>query len=303
MQNVIVNAEIEAALADRRPIVALESTLIAQGLPWPENLSIAGAVENAVRQAGAHPATIAVMGGQIRVGLASHELEVLASGQSFVKAGRRELGAAIAQGRNAATTVSATLWIARSLGISIMATGGIGGVHRDAATSFDISMDLDELARADGTLVVCSGIKSLLDLPATLEALETRGVAVVGYRTSELPAFTTLTSGLMLDWRVETPAEAAGLLKVHRSLGLPGAILLTQAVPEVAAIDQEELERSLAAAAAEAREKQVAGKFVTPFLLERIRSATAGRSLRANQALVIANAGLAGAVATAFNAP
>ena len=205
------SAEVGEARAGGRPVVALESTLIAHGLPWPDNLETARGAEEAVRRAGATPATIAVLGGVIRVGLSDEELERVARSGTFLKAGRRDLAAAVARGLDAATTVSATLWIARRRGIGVMATGGLGGVHRDAATTFDVSADLDELGRADGVVVTCSGVKSILDVPATLEVLETRGVAVVGYRTDEFPAFLTRSSGLPLDVRAESPGEVAAL--------------------------------------------------------------------------------------------
>ena len=294
--------EVEEALTAGRAVVALESTLVAHGLPWPENLETAEAAEAAVRAAGATPATIAVLGGRVRVGLDRDELRRLASSESFAKASRRDLAGAVARGLDAATTVSSTLWVARSAGIKILATGGLGGVHRDAAVNFDISNDLDELARADGALVVCSGVKSILDMPATLEALETRGVAVVGYRTGTLPAFTTTTSGLPLDDRVDSAEEAAALVRAHRSLGLPGAVVLAQSVPEAVALDRGAMEAALAAAMAEASGLGLAGKALTPFLLDRLRMATGGRSLVANRALIVANAGLAGAVAASLAA-
>ena len=201
--------------------MALESTLIAHGLPRPENRETALASEEAVRQAGAVPATIAVLGGRVRVGLDAVALRHLAEADGVLKAGRRDLSAAVAAGRDAATTVSATLHLARSVGIRVFATGGIGGVHRGANSSFDISTDLDELARADGCLVVCSGAKTILDLPATLEKLETIGVLVVGFGTDTLPGFTTRSSGLPLEHRVDSPAEASRIVSAHRSLGLP----------------------------------------------------------------------------------
>ena len=181
-----------------------------------------------------------------------------------------------------------------------MATGGLGGVHRGAAETFDVSNDLDELARADGALVVCSGVKSILDVPATLELLETRGVAVVGYGTDEFPAFTTRSSGLPLEARVDSPGEAAAVVAAHRALGLPGAVVLAQPVPAAVALDRDVMESALAGASAEARARGVSGKALTPFLLDRLREATGGRSLAANTALIVANAGLAGAVAAAL---
>jgi pseudouridine-5'-phosphate glycosidase len=291
--------EVAAAIASGGPVVALESTLIAQGLPWPENHDTACQAEAAVRAAGAVPATVAVIEGAIRIGLSARELEHVArAGPSvFPKASRRDLAWALASPHNAATTVSATLWLARRAGIGVFATGGLGGVHRDATTSFDVSADLDELARADGALVVCSGVKSILDVPATLEALETRGVPVIGYQTGEFPAFTTRTSGLPLEARVEAPAEAAAIVKTHRALGLPGAIVLAQPVPENVALNRELMEAKLASALAEVRALGIVGKAVTPFLLRRLGEATFGKSRAANVALIVANAALAGAVA------
>jgi pseudouridine-5'-phosphate glycosidase len=298
----LLASEVAHALAAGRPIVALESTLVAHGLPWPANLETARAAEAAVCRAGAIPATIAVLQGTIHVGLTASEIERLAASNSFAKASRRDLSTVVAQVRDAATTVSATLWIARTCGVRLMATGGIGGVHRDAATSFDISADLDELARADGALVVCSGVKSILDIAATLEAMETRGIAVIGYRTDVLPAFTAVSSGLPLEARAETPADVAAVVRVHRALGLPGAIVLAQPVPAAAAIDAGEMESALERATSEAKRRGIAGKAITPFLLDRVREVTEGRSLRANTALILANAALAGEVAVALAA-
>jgi pseudouridine-5'-phosphate glycosidase len=294
--------EVAEALAGGRALVALESTLIAQGLPWPHNLEAARAAEAEVRALGAVPATIAVLGGVVRLGLDEGEIEAIARADAgrFLKASRRDLAAAVATRRDAATTVSATLWIARAHGIDAMATGGLGGVHRDASSSFDVSNDLDELARGDGMLLVCAGFKSILDLPATLEALETRGVPVVGYRTDELPAFTARGSGLPLDSRADTPDEAAALVRAHRALGLPGALVLAQPVADDVALDRDVMEAALAAALAEARGLGIAGKAVTPFLLDRIRAATDGRSLVANTALIAANARLAAEIAVAL---
>ncbi len=300
-----VTPEVAAALEAGRAVVALESTLIAHGLPWPRNLEAARAAEAEVRSAGGVPATIAVLAGLIRVGLDAIELEAIARSTlvseaeagRFLKASRRDLAEAVARKCDAATTVSATLWIARAHAIGVLATGGLGGVHRGAARSFDISTDLDELARGDGMLVVCAGFKSILDLPATLETLETRGVPVIGYQTDELPAFTTRSSGLPLELRADTPAEAAALVRAQRALGLPGAVVLAQPVAAADALDHDTMEAALAAALAEADARGILGKAVTPFLLDRIRSATAGRSLHANLALIAANARLAAEVA------
>jgi pseudouridylate synthase len=311
------------AIARRGASVVLESTVIAQGLPWPENLETARAAEDAVREVGAEPATIGVIDGIIRIGLTHLQLLEIAgsaatgasaradgagpSGEdvlrgvqrTWTKANRRDLAAIVAAGGCAATTVSATLWTARRFGIEpgVMATGGLGGVHHDASSSFDISTDLDELARADGCLVVCSGMKSILDLPATLESLETRGVLVVGYRTRELPGFLTRSAGLPLEHRVDSPAEAAELVLAHRALGLPGAIVLAQPVPESQAVAPGPLRQALERALEDARVQGITGKPVTPFLLEAVRQATGGDSLRANCALLVANARLAAEVA------
>ena len=296
-----VAGEVAEALAKGRGVVALESTLIAQGLPWPENLETARASEDSVRRAGAVAATIAVLGGEIRVGLTGEELERMARDASgFVKASRRDLAWVVARRLDAATTVSATLRLARGAGIGLMATGGLGGVHREASTTFDISTDLDELARADGCLVVCSGVKSILDVPATLEMMETHGVPVIGYGTDEFPGFTTRSSGLPLEARVDSPGEAAAVVSAHRALGLSGAVVLAQPVAADKELDRASMESALAVATTEARAQGVTGKALTPFLLDRLRTSTGGRSLAANTALIVANAALAGAIATAL---
>ena len=298
---VVVATEVAEALREGQGVVALESTLIAQGLPWPENLQTALASEEAVRKSGSVPATIAVIDGEIRVGLTNALLEWMAAGATpIVKAGRRDLGVVTATGVDAATTVSATLRIARNAGIGVMATGGLGGVHRNWPETFDISNDLDELARADGSVVVCSGVKSILDIGATLEVLETRGVAVIGYQTGVFPAFLTRSSGFPLECRVETASAFATIVAAHRALNLPGALILAQPAPESVALQEGPFEDALNKALDEAREKKITGKAVTPFLLGRIRDATAGKSLAANTALIVANAGLAGEVAAAL---
>jgi pseudouridine-5'-phosphate glycosidase len=320
--HVVYSQEVSRAMASGQAVVALESTVIAQGLPWPENLETAQSLTHAVRDAGAVPATIAVLAGLIRVGLGDAELGLLAEPamdhnasplmsakdegirvrRQLSKANRRDLAAIVALGGSAATTVSATLWIARRFGLEpgVMATGGLGGVHRDASNTFDISTDLDELARAHGAVVVCSGLKSILDLPATLEVLETRGVLVVGFGTDELPGFLTRASGLPLEHCVETPGEAAAIIRAHRALKLPGAIILAQPVPLAASLDPDLLQSTLDQALAEASVRRIRGKDLTPFLLASIREATQGDSLRANQALLIANARLAAEIALAL---
>lgn len=296
-----ISPGVARALQGGRGVVALESTLIAHGLPWPDNLEVARGCEANVRASGAEPATIAVLDGRVRIGLAEDELERLARpGHRALKASRRDLAWAVARGLDAATTVSATLRIARRAGIGVMATGGLGGVHREASASFDVSTDLDELASADGMAVVCSGVKSILDVPATLEVLETRGVAVFGYRADTFPAFTSTTSGLPLDARADAPDEVAAVVLAHRRLSLPGALVIAQPVPEDVALDRDLMEAALADALAEAKARGVAGKAITPFLLDRLRVATEGRSLVANRALILNNARLAGEVASAL---
>ena len=291
--------EIAHALAEGRPVVALESTLIAHGLPWPENLETARESEFAVRRAGSIPATVAVLGGEIQVGLSAAELELIARAEkgSILKAGRRDLGIVTARRLDAATTVSATLWIAKTVGIGAMATGGLGGVHRGAAETFDISMDLDELARADGVVVVCSGVKSILDIAATLESMETRGIAIIGYRTSMFPAFTTPSSDLPIEWRADTPEEVAAMVRGHRDLKLSGAIVLAQEVSAEFGIARGEMDAAIETALIAAAKGGISGKKITPFLLDAVRKATEGRSLIANRALIVANAGLAGKIA------
>lgn len=296
-----VAEEVSGALASGMSVVALESTLIAHGLPWPDNLETARQAEAAVREAGAVPATIAVLEGVIQVGLDADQLERLATrGSTFPKVNRRDLGLCHWRGTNAATTVSATLWVARSSGIGVMATGGLGGVHRGASETRDVSNDLDELARADGMLVVCSGVKSILDIPATLEELETRGIATVAYGTDEFPAFTTPGSGLRLEWSTGSPEGAASMVRAHRTVGVPGAIVLAQPVDEAIGIPREVMEAAVAEALADAAAQQVTGKAITPFLLDAVRRATEGRSLTANRALIVANARLAAQVAVSL---
>lgn len=298
-----VAPEVAAALLGGRGVVALESTLITHGLPWPDNVEVARASEAAVRAAGAVPATVAVLGGAIRVGLADEEIVALARAPGCLKAGRRDLAACVARGLDAATTVSATLRVAHLAGIGVMATGGLGGVHRGAGATFDVSTDLDELARADGMALVCAGVKSILDVPATLEVLETRGVAVVGYGTDTFPAFTAASSGCPVEHRVDAPGEAARLVRAHRDLGLPGAVVFAQAVAAGVAVPDDLMAAAIAEALAAAAEGGVAGKAATPFLLDRVRQATGGRSLAANKALIIANAALAGRVAAELATP
>ena len=292
--------EVREALAAGRPVVALETSLLAQGLPEPHNLETALAAEDAVREAGAVPATTAVDAGQLIVGAPRQLLERLAdASRPVAKAGSRDLGPVLASGALASTTVSATMRLAHMAGIRLMATGGIGGVHRDVASSHDISSDIDELA-ATPVAVVCSGPKSILDVAATLELLETRRVPVVGVGTGVLPAFYATSSGLPLNHRVESPAEAAASVAAHQALPGAGGILLVQPPPAELAIDADEVERWIADGVSLAEERRIRGAAVTPFVLAHVAEASDGRALRANIGLIVANARMAAAVAVAL---
>jgi pseudouridine-5'-phosphate glycosidase len=291
---------VAAALAQGRAVVALESTIITHGMPWPHNFETARGVEDLVRAEGATPATIAVLDGVLRVGLTEAQLEDIAGRKGAAKASRRDLAAAVARGQTAGTTVAATMFLAARAGIPIFATGGIGGVHRGAEETFDISADLVELGRSQ-VAVVCAGAKSILDIPKTLEVLETQGVPVVGFGTDFFPAFFARASAERLEHRCDSPAELAALLAAHRALDLPGGILIANPVPDEDALPAAEIEAIIARAVAEAAAQGVAKKAVTPFLLSRIVELTGGRSLAANIALIRNNARLAARVAVAFS--
>lgn len=292
-----VGEEVAAALTARRPVVALESTLIAHGLPWPANLQTAREAEAVVRAAGAVPATIAVRHGTPTVGLNDTQLEELARAKDVYKASRRDLGAAVGLKRLAATTVSATMALAHAAGIRVFATGGIGGVHR--GDTFDISADLIELSRTP-VLVVCAGAKSILDLPRTLEVLETLGVPVLGYRTSAFPAFYVRSSAaLPVSARVESAVEAAAVFAAHLQMGGRGAVLAQPCADDMA-IPEAEFDETLARAEREATEEGIRGAKLTPFLLARLADLTNGRTLAANRALIVNNAKLAAEVANAL---
>lgn len=289
--------EIERALQTGQAVVALESTVIAHGLPYPTNLETARQMEALVRQHGAVPATIAVLDGQLRVGLSGDELEHLATTKGIRKVSRRDLPIVVAQTGDGATTVAATATIAAWAGIEVFATGGIGGVHRE--TPFDVSNDLPTLASTPVT-VVCAGAKSILDLPATLERLETAGVPVVGYGTNEFPAFYNRRSGLAVDTCVDTPQEAAAIIHAAREMGLPGGMLITTPVPTTAELPAESLEAAVASALAEAKARGIEGSASTPFLLKWIARQTDGASLKANVALLENNAAVAAQIAGAL---
>jgi pseudouridine-5'-phosphate glycosidase len=290
-----LHSAVAAALEAGRPVVALESTLVAHGLPWPINLETARAAESAVRAEGAVPATIAVWHGRPVIGLSDAELEALARGGDILKASRRDLAAAVAQGATAATTVAATMFLAHQAGIRLFATGGIGGAHRATGRSLDTSADLIELARTP-VAVVCAGAKSILNLPQTLEILESLGVPVVGYGTDDFPAFYVQSSGEPVSTRVDTPGQAAALLSAHWELKGAG-IVLAQPVAAEAALGREEFETALTRAQDLAAAANVRGPAVTPFLLARLAEITEGKTLRTNQTLVLANAHLAAQVA------
>ena len=285
-----ISPEVKQALADGRPVVALESTIISHGMPYPKNVETALLVEKTIRENGAVPATIAIIGGRLKAGLSPEEIEYLGkSGRKVAKASRRDLAAIVARGADGATTVTTTMIIAHMAGISVFATGGIGGVHRGAETTMDISADLEELAGTP-VMVVCAGAKSILDLGLTLEYLETKGVPVIGYGTDELPAFYTRRSGFGVDYRVDSPAELAAMFKAQQELGMKGGMLVTNPIPEQYAMDKEVIDAAIDQAIAESVEKGIHGKETTPFLLARVVELTGGNSLESNIQLVLNNA-------------
>jgi pseudouridine-5'-phosphate glycosidase len=296
---ITVAPEVAEALAAGRAVVALESTIIAHGLPRPQNAEIARQIEGAVRDGGAVPATIALVDGTVRIGLDDAALEVIVTRDDVVKCSSRDLPIAAARGATGATTVAATAHLAAQAGIGLFATGGLGGVHREAADTWDESADLVALARTR-ICVVCAGVKSILDIPATLERLETLGIGVAGYRTEQFPAFYLTDSGHTLPWRLDAPGEIAAVLAARDELGLEGsAMVIANPLPEDQQLDPELHERVLREALAAAAAEGVSGRDVTPFLLARFHEGTGGESLRANVALVLANARLAGEIASA----
>ncbi|KAJ4459770.1 putative Pseudouridine-5'-phosphate glycosidase [Paratrimastix pyriformis] len=297
-----VSADVRAALDAHRPVVALESTIISHGMPFPENLEVALAVEQVIRENGAVPATIALLNGVPHVGMTRDQIEVLArAGRTVTKCSRRDLPYVIAKKLHGATTVSATMELAHMCGIEVFATGGIGGVHRGAETSWDISTDLKEFSRTP-VMVVSAGAKAILDLPKTLEYLETEGVLVLGYRTSEFPAFYTPSSGLALSHRADTPDEIAAMHIASRSLGSPAGMLVANPIPAEHAMDKQVIDTAIARALADASAQGIVGKEVTPFLLARLCDITEKSSLTANIALVKNNARLGALVAVSLAA-
>ncbi|MEX2280774.1 MAG: pseudouridine-5'-phosphate glycosidase [Acidimicrobiia bacterium] len=294
-----VAPEVTAALVEARPVVALESTIITHGMPYPRNVETALGVEAVVRQNGAVPATIAVLDGRLRVGVSADEIERLGSDRAPMKVSRRDLAFAIHSGLVGGTTVAATMLTAAMAGIDVFATGGIGGVHRGATESFDVSADLQELARTDVT-VVCAGVKSILDIGLTLEYLETLGVPVIGFRTDEMPAFYTTRSTYRVSQRLDTTADIASVIQIRKLLGLAGGVVVANPIPAEHAMDREVMEQAIGAALAEAQIQGVSGKDATPFLLGRVAELTGSESLDANVELVKSNARLASQIATAL---
>ena len=296
-----LSPEIAEAMAQGRPIVALESTIISHGMPYPQNVATAREVEALIHREGAVPATIAIFDGRIHVGLTSDELEQLGTARQVAKVSRRDLPQVLATGAIGATTVAATMIAAQLAGIRIFVTGGIGGVHRGAETSFDISADLMELAQTP-VAVICAGAKSILDIGLTLEYLETHGVPVIGYQTDRFPAFFTRDSGFPVDFRLDAPGAVAKLLATQWSLGYPGGAVVANPIPAESAMEKAAIDAIIERALLEASQQGVTGKRVTPFLLDRIMQLTAGHSLVANIALVKHNAVVGAQVAVALQA-
>ena len=295
-----VNPEVAAAIAEGKPVVALESTIISHGMPYPQNVETALNVERIIRENGAVPATIAIIGGRLKAGLTAEEIEYFGKkGQAIAKASRRDIAVLCARGEDGATTVTTTMMIAHMAGIKVFATGGIGGVHRGAETTMDISADLEELALTP-VMVVCAGAKSILDLGLTLEYLETKGVPVIGYGTSELPAFYTRPSGFGVDYRMDSPEELAAAFKASHDMNLKGGMLVTNPIPEEYAMPLDTINAAIDQAIAECEAQGIHGKATTPFLLARVAELTGGDSLASNIRLVYNNAKLAAQTAAAY---
>ena len=295
-----VNPEVAEAIANGKPVVALESTIISHGMPYPQNVETALNVERIIRENGAVPATIAIIGGRLKAGLTADEIEYFGKkGQATTKASRRDLAVLCARGEDGATTVTTTMIIAHMAGIKIFATGGIGGVHRGAETTMDISADLEELGQTP-VMVVCAGAKSILDLGLTLEYLETKGVPVIGFGTKELPAFYTRQSGFSVDYRIDTAQELARAFRVQNELGFKGGMLVANPIPEEYAMPLETINAAIDQAIAECNEKGIKGKETTPFLLARVAELTGGNSLASNIRLVYNNAKIAAQTAVHY---
>ena len=294
-----IKPEVAKALAEGKAVVALESTIISHGMPYPQNVKTALEVEAIVRENGAIPATIAILGGRLKVGLTEDEIEYLGKAKNVIKTSRRDIPFIVAKGVDGATTVASTMILAALAGVKVFATGGIGGVHRGAQETYDVSADLQELAQTN-VAVVCAGAKSILDIGLTLEYLETHGVPVVGYQTEELPAFYTRKSGFGVDYRIDSPVELATALKAKWDLGLQGGMVIANPIPEAYAMDYDVITEAINSAVKEAEEKGIKGKESTPFLLAKVKELTAGTSLDANIQLVYNNAKVAAQLAVEY---
>lgn len=295
--NIRVKEEALLAMREHKPVVALESTIISHGMPYPQNVHTAMQVEKIIREHGAVPCTVGIIDGVGVVGMSPEEIEQFGSHGGIAKVSRRDLPVIMAEKQWGATTVATTMILAAKAGIEVFVTGGIGGVHRNAQQTFDISADLDELQHTNVT-VVCAGAKAILDLDLTLEVLETKGVPVLGYQTSELPAFYTRTSGLKVDYEIKDAADAAGIIKAKRDLQLDGGILITNPIPEQYSMDKKEMDRVIDEAIKEMNEKHIHGKDATPFLLAKIAAITGNKSLDANIQLVYNNAAVGADIAS-----
>ena len=293
--------EVAKALEQGKAVVALESTIISHGMPYPRNVETALTVEETVRKNGATPATIAILNGRVKVGLSGEELEYLGkSGSKVIKTSRRDIPFVVSQKKDGATTVASTMIVAALAGISVFATGGIGGVHRGFESTMDVSADLEELAQTS-VAVVCAGVKSILDIGRTLEFLETKGVPVVGYKTDKLPAFYARESDFGVDYRIDDPVSLAEAMHTKWQLGMAGGLIIGNPVPEADAIPSDEIDQFIDEAIAEMDQKKITGKNTTPFLLARVAEKTAGRSLDTNIKLVLNNAALAAQIAVAYS--
>jgi pseudouridine-5'-phosphate glycosidase len=295
-----ISSEVLTALRSYNPIVALESTIISHGMPYPDNIATALELEKIIRDNGATPATIAIINGRIKIGISRDELEVLAQSKDVVKVSRRDIPSIIALGKTGATTVASTMIFAQLAGINVFATGGIGGVHRGAEVTFDISADLTELAQTN-VAVVCAGVKSILDIGKTLEKLETLGVPVLGSKTEEFPSFYTRKSGFNVDYKFDTPLECARMLKAKWDLNLDGGVVIANPIPAEYEANEEVITNAINQALKEADKNNVKGKEVTPFLLAKVKELTGGESLEANIALVRSNAALAAQIAVEYS--
>jgi pseudouridine-5'-phosphate glycosidase len=301
MNEFVISEEVQAALNEHRPVVALESTIISHGMPFPDNLTVAREVEDTVRRNGAVPATIAIMGGKICIGLEATALEHFARTSAVMKCSRRDIPFAVAQGLNGATTVAATMILAEMAGIEVFATGGIGGVHRGAESTWDVSADLPEFANTN-VAVVSAGAKAILDLPKTLEYLETAGVPVIGYQTDEFPAFYSRSSGLPLHLSLNTTADIAAFIHEKRRMNLKGGTLIANPIPSQYEIERENIEPAIEKALLEAANSGVHGKELTPFLLKHLNTITVGMSQKANKQLVLHNAAVASQISSDLSA-